>query len=249
MKDGFFVGWARPPIGMIGFIAGLSMGIIGLFGGLGYLLAATMDDPGDGAFRFDWGRQTVTGVLTEAPYPVLHIIESERWPAGKALLLSASGKNGAQPQAAGLDGQVVMASGVAVARGDLTMLQLRGGTDGLAAAEGTGAPPVPQDLGRWRLTGEICDGKCYAGTMRPGRGIAHKACANLCISGGAPPLFVATDMVDGEDILLLAGPDGGAIDERVLAMTAALVEIEGQATRLGDLVVFTIDPDTIRLAP
>lgn len=26
-------------------------------------------------------------------------------------------------------------------------------------------PAAPVDLGKWRLTGEICDGKCYAGAM------------------------------------------------------------------------------------
>ena len=248
-KEPFFVGWAAPPQGLRGFLIWVAAGLVGLFAAFGYLLAATQDDPGDGAFRFDLNRQTVVGVLESRPYPVIHVLESERFPEGHTLLLSGIGKLGAQDRGAALDGRVVRASGILLKRGDLDMLQLRAGAEGLSAAEATEAtPPEARPLGRWRITGEICDGKCYAGAMRPGRGLAHKACANLCLTGGVPPVFVATDKIDGTPFLLMADAVGGPVTDEVLDHTATLVEIEGEVERRGALLVFRIDPESIRLA-
>ena len=247
-KESFFVGWDRPPPALRPFLVTAAASLVGVFMVAGYLAAATMSDPGNGAFRFDWGRQTLTGVMQAAPYPMLHVLDSERFETGHTLLLSGGGKRGVQSRAAGLDGQVVQLSGVALKRGALDMIQLRGGRNGLAASEGEGAGPAPVDLGRWRLTGEICDGKCYAGAMRPGTGLAHKACANLCLIGGVPPVFVITDRVDGEEFLVLASEDGGNITDAVLSHTALLVEIEGRVERHGAVLIFRIDPATIRRA-
>lgn len=248
MSAPFFIGWVTPPKPLRGFLAIVWVAMVIVFAGLGWLLAATQDDPGGGAFRFDWGRQEATGVLTVEPYPVLHVAESERWAAGHALLLSGQGKRGVQGQAEGLDGALVTISGVALKRGDLDMVQLRWGADGLTPAEGEVEAPERVDLGRWRITGEICDGKCYAGAMRPGQGIAHKACANLCITGGAPPLFVATDAVEGADILLMGGPEGGPLPEALLARTAELIELEGRVERIGAMTVVYVDHETVRRA-
>lgn len=252
-RDPFFIGWAKPPAGLRIFLLWTALGLVVLFAAAGWLLAATQDDPGDGSFRFDWGRQTVIGVLEAGPYPILHVIESDRFPAGHSLLLSGQGKRGVQDRSAALDGVVVQASGVALTRGEIDMLQLRGGSDGLAAAQDrpageTAAPPTAQPLGRWRITGEICDGKCYTGAMRPGQGLAHKACANLCLTGGVPPIFVATDRIDGDQFLLLADAEGGPVTDAILDHVATLVEIEGAVERRGALLVFRIDPASIRLA-
>lgn len=251
-QEPFFIGFLPAPRGLREFLAVVAAFFIGLAGGLGWLLAATQDDPGDGGFRWDLGRQTAEGVLTLEPYPVLTVTESARWPAGYQLLLSGPGKRGAQAQADGLDGELVTVSGIALTRGDLEMLRLRGGADGLAAVAGSGsvpAVPMPEPLGRWRITGEICDGFCYNGAMRPGQGLAHKACANLCLIGGVPPLFVATDEIEGTPFFLMADADGGPLPDSVLDHTAELVEIEGDVERRGDMLVFRIDPDSIRAVP
>ncbi|MEL6124900.1 MAG: hypothetical protein AAFR57_00725 [Pseudomonadota bacterium] len=247
-KDSFFIGWDRPPEALRPFLFAAGAGVVGIFMLVGYLAAATMSDPGNGAFRFDWGRQTLTGVMQAKPYPMVHVLDSARFDTGHTLLLSGGGKRGVQGRAESLDGAVVQISGVALKRGDLDMIQLRGGRNGLAAAEGDGAVPAPVDLGRWRLTGEICDGKCYAGAMRPGTGLAHKACANLCLIGGVPPVFVITDTVDGEEFLVLASEEGGNITDAILSHTALLVEIEGRVERHGAVLIFRIDPATIRRA-
>ncbi len=248
MKSSFFIGWATPPGSLRAFLVSTAVCVVLAFAGLGWLLAATQDDPGDGAFRFDWGQQTATGVLTNGPYPVLHVTDSDRWHAGHALLLAGQGKRGVRAQAAGRDGALVTISGIALKRGDLDMVQVRGGPDGIVPADGPVPVPVRVDLGRWRITGEICDGKCYAGAMRPGQGIAHKACANLCLIGEIPPLFVATDDVAGAEILLIGGPDGGPLPDALLARVAELIEIEGQVARIGALTVVYVDPGTVRRA-
>ena len=258
----FFIGFAPPPDALRPFLLGVAGGLVILFAALGWLLGATQDDPGPAAFRFDWGRQTVTGVIDAHPYPVLHVLASatERYAPGDAILLSGQGKRGVQDRAAPLHGALSVVSGVGMQRGPLDMIQARGGANGLAAFEQVeeaplvpaGAPadlPAPQDLGRWRLTGEICDGKCLAGAMRPGTGLAHKACAVLCLDGGAPPVFVSTGPVDGETFFLIGEAEGGPVPRDLLAWTAQLVTLEGRVERRGDLMVFLVDPSTARLAP
>ncbi len=247
-RDPFFIGWAAAPIGLRGFLAACAFGLVAAFGFVAYLVAATADDPGDGAFRFDWGPQTVTGVLEDAGYPILHVTESGRFPSGRTLMLTGAGKVGVQDPAAALDGRLARATGIVIARGDLEMLQVDGGPEGLVAAEGEATVPAATPLGRWRLTGEICDGKCYAGAMRPGEGIAHRACANLCITGGVPPVFVSTDAVEGERFLMMVDAGGGPLTAAALAHTALLIEIEGEIERRGGLLVFRIDPESIRRA-
>lgn len=246
----FFIGWARPAAPLRRFLIGVILLLIAGFAGFAWLIAATEDDPGNGSFRFDWGGLTVTGVLEATPYPVLHVVESDRFPPGHTLLLSGQGKRGVQGRADPLDGQVVRVAGVALKRGDLDMIQLNQLDGAMSPAQGAAAArvPTPQPLGRWRITGEICDGKCYAGAMRPGTGLAHKACANLCLLGGVPPVFVATDKVEGAAFLLLADAEGCAVTDRVLDHVATLLTVEGEVERHGDLLVFRIDPATLRRA-
>ncbi len=249
--DPFFLGWSKKlPKGLKRFVPALAVVLVLLFGGAGFLIGATQNDPGDGAFRWDLGRQQVTAVLLAEPYPVLFVVESERYPPGTALLLSGWGKRGVQARAAPLDGKLVAAAGVPITRGSLQALQLAGGEDGLKAAEATdseAALPEAVSLGTWRLSGEICDGKCYAGAMRPGSGLAHKACANLCLIGGVPPVFVSTGPVEGQSLFLMAGADGGPIPPEVLDSSAVLVQIDGEVVRRGDLLIFKIDPASLEV--
>ncbi|MEM9012517.1 MAG: hypothetical protein AAGE18_14920 [Pseudomonadota bacterium] len=246
MAEPFFIGWAAPPRGLRRFLLLAALLLLGTFAGLGYALSVTQDDPGEGAFRFDWGRIAVTGVLVAEPYPVLHVLESPEHAPGTPLLLSAGGKRGVVA-AASLDGRRVTVEGVALQRDAFEAFQVAGGR--LTAAEGPAALPLTEPLGRWRITGEICDGKCYAGAMRPGIGRAHRGCANFCLLGGVPPIFLATDAVAGARIFLLAGPDGGPLDPGVLDYTALLVSLDGEVERQGALPVFRVETDSLRVVP
>lgn len=247
-KEEFFVAFFRMPPRLRIFLLTVSAILIAAFAALAVAAGATQDDPGDGRFRFDFGRQTVTGVVELNPYPLLHVTEgSEQIPAGTTLMMSGGGKSGVTKRAAPLDGGMAVASGVLLTRGELLMLQARGGRNGLAPAEDAAVIPAPlaEPLGRWRLAGEMCDGKCLAGAMRPGRRLAHKACANLCVIGGVPPVFVSTKPVEGETYLLLAGPDGGPLTMEMRDHMAAFVTLEGEIERRGGLLVLKIDPATV----
>lgn len=244
-EEPFFIGWATPERRSWGFLATVSAAILLIAGSFSYLVAATQDDPGDGGRM---GPATAIGILETQPYPVLHVLESDQYDTGATILLMGQGKNGAQRQAAELEGGIVIASGVRMSRGELDGMILRGGARGLTLDMEGMRMPGTEDMGRWRLTGELCDGNCLAGAMRPGTGLAHRACANLCILGGLPPVLVATDSVGGSEFFLVGGPDGGPMPEELLDFTGVLLEAEGRVERRGGLNVFLVDPETVVLA-
>lgn len=252
----FFVGYLPIPQGLRMLAVISALALIGVMSAAGVLIGGTQDDPGNGAFRFDYGRQTVTGVVEMLPYPLLHVTEgNDRIDAGHTLMMTAGGKAGVASRAAPLVGQRATVSGVILQRGDLDMLQLRGGQQGIRAADpdesGASVPRVPEavPLGRWRLAGEICDGKCLAGAMRPGRGLAHKACANLCLIGDIPPVFVSTQPVEGSEFLLIVDEDGGPLPKVAYDYVAQFVRVEGDVARHGSLLVLRMDPTTLQVIP
>ncbi|MEM8813462.1 MAG: hypothetical protein AAGF59_12655 [Pseudomonadota bacterium] len=248
--DPFFVGYVSAlPDGLKSFLTIVILALLGGFAGIAFAIATSQDNPGDGRFRFDLGYQTMTGIIEAGPYPLLRLPPSDDHPDGRTVLLSGGGKRGVQARAAPLDGQFADAGGIWIRRGDIDMLQV-GGKVGLRASEIDAPafdPSAPVDLGRWQLTGEICDGKCYLGAMRPGRGLAHKACANVCLNEGIPPVFVTTAPVDGRMFFLLADSDGAPLTERILPHVAQMVRIDGAVERRGDLHVFKADLATLEL--
>lgn len=245
-KDAFFIGWARLPGSLIEPLLFMAATLVVGFAALSLAIGGTKPDPGDGAYRFDWGSQTVTGILLSRPSPTLLILEGTgRLPAGHTVMLTGSGKRGVVDRTEALASRKVRATGIVIKRGDLDMLELGGMDEALVRLEEAALePPRDTSLGRWRLAGEICDGKCTAGAMRPGRGLAHKACANLCITGGVPPVFVLTAPVEGSDFLLLSGEDGGPPDTRMLDLVGRLVRLDGELVRRGDLLIFQADLTT-----
>ncbi|MGC3937396.1 hypothetical protein ACOTTU_06280 [Roseobacter sp. EG26] len=244
----FFVGYLPVPGPLRGILLAVCVLFVSGLAGFGLALGVAQDGPGDGAFRFDYGRQTVTGVVELTPYPLLRVTEgNDRIKAGHTLMLAGQGKNSVENRAIPLEGKLAKVSGVILQRGDLDMLQLRGGRNGLGPVEGAAPELVTEPLGRWKLAGEICDGKCLAGAMRPGRGLAHKACANLCLIGGVPPVFVLTQPVEGSEFLLITGPDGGPLPQSAYDYVAQFVSLEGDVERRGDLLVLRLDPETLEV--
>lgn len=246
----FFVGYLPAPGPLRVFLVSICVALITGLAAAGYVMGTAQDDPGPGAFRFDYGRQTVTGVVELTPYPILHVTTgNDRIRPGDTFMMTAGGKSGVDDRAKPLSGQLAEVSGVVLERGDLYMLQLRGGANGIKAVQGDAPAPVPQPQGRWQLTGEICDGKCLAGAMRPGRGLAHKACANLCLLGDVPPVFVSSKPVLGAEFLLVTGPDGTRLPAAAYDHVARFITAEGEITKHGALLVWEIDVDTIRVTP
>lgn len=240
---GFFVGYFKkvpPAILRVTLVFG-GFFIAGLVGA-SLALALSEKSPGSGGYVDELRGGRLSGFIETQPYPILRV-PARDGQAPRAIMLSGQGKTGVAETARPLDGRWAEVSGIFVKRGDLDML-LVGGRDGLRAATlptDAAQPGKVIPLGRWRLTGEICDGKCFAGAMRPGSGLAHKACANLCITGGVPPVFVTTSPVDGRSFLLMAGTDGGPLPEELLDQTAVLIELEGEVERRDDMLIFRVD--------
>ncbi|NRB30608.1 MAG: hypothetical protein HRU27_08430, partial [Rhizobiaceae bacterium] len=179
------------------------------------------------------------------PYPVVHIAPNDKYPNGHSMMLSGGGKRGVQNQAGPLDGQVVQVRGALIKRGDLDMIQV--GRRMRAMKDVEPHEVKTESLGRWKLSGEICDGKCYAGAMRPGTGLAHKACANLCLIGGVPAVFVSSGPVDGTTFFMVADAAGNALGDELYDLTAVLLSAEGEIEKRGNLHLFKIDLDSVEV--
>jgi hypothetical protein len=242
----FFIGWAAVPPGLRGFLALTAVVVLCAAAGVALAIAASQPDPGDGGV-FGW-EDDIAGVIVEEAYPLLYVTEATpRLPAGSVVVMSALNKAGVAERTRPFVGQAVTASGLYTRRGDVAMLQLRGAERGVAARDAAPEPVPPREaLGRWRLVGEVCDGKCYAGAMRPGAGISHKACAALCLLGEVPPLFVLAEPFMGEEYLLITTPDGRPVGPETINLTGALIAAEGAVERLGTLLIFRLDPATAR---
>ena len=246
-KKVFFVFYLKVPSSLRKFLFQVSLLFLIGFVGMGFLLGVTQDDPGRAGYV---GTQTLTGVLELNPYPLLRVTEgNDVIPSGRTLMLTGGGKSGIMSRAIPLSGELVRVSGMLLKRGDLDMLQLRGGSRGISSADGVAPTTLPttESLGRWRVAGEICDGKCLSGAMNPGRGLAHKACANLCLLGGIPPVFVSTRPIENSEYFLVASSDGGELPLTAYDYVGNFIEMEGELERRGDLLIFKLDEQSVRV--
>ncbi len=250
-KSDFFVGYGKVPASLRGFLSSVAALLILGSAACAALLSLTQGDAGPGGFQWDAGAQTITGMFESKPYPLIHAEPTQAFPQGHTYLLAGDGKRGAQDFGIGLDGQRVKASGIVIKRGALDMMLIGDQTalrqEPVANGRDQAASVKPVDLGRWRMRGEICDGKCYAGAMRPGTGLAHKACANICLIGGIPPVLVTNAPAEGQTFFLIGDLAGNALSPAILDHVAVLIEAEGRLERRGDIAVFKLDPATLKV--
>ncbi|HEX3991664.1 MAG TPA: hypothetical protein VHX39_10890 [Acetobacteraceae bacterium] len=214
---------------MLGFLALVLVSLLAGFGALAFALGVAVDDPGGGDFT---GDKAITGTLIADPYPMI-VTDNDH----HTILLSGGGKRGVQVDARPLDGKHVHATGAGVKRGDRDMLLV----DQLLPVPGEALAAVREPLGTWRLTGEICDGKCSLGVMRPGNKAAHKACANVCLIGGVPPVFITTTPVLGTQYLLMGDPQDHTLPDALRDFVAITTRMDGTLERIGDALVFRTD--------
>ncbi|MGG5822543.1 Rieske 2Fe-2S domain-containing protein [Falsiroseomonas sp. HW251] len=243
----FFIGWARsldPALRRVVLLAALGFAL-GM-PALGVVLGATAGDaagptfatvPGEAVLPDLPAPAALRGVLLDGPYPLLHLPAETPGGRSRTLLLARDGKLGAQPDARALHGRLVSAEGFVLRRGTIEMLVAGEPLKPVADTPGP-AVPAPVPLGRWRLQGEICDGKCAAGGMRPGTGIGHRACATLCLDGELPAVFVPSRPVAGHGFLLLGDAAGGPALPAFRDLVGRRVTLEGEVERLGDILVF-----------
>ena len=228
------------------FSLGSATGVLVAILVLGTVFAAFQRSPGE---QFQAGAYGVrhAGLLVALPYPHVRTLNAD----GQVTTLLFTGwvKDNVDLPAEKI-GQAVGATGNRYERAGLRMLEGAGGFE--AAAD---LPPadlarlhaVPnQDLGPVTLRGEIVDSKCYAGRMRPGVGHGHRACAQLCILGGIPPVLVTVEADGSETHYVLAARQGGPVNEAVAPFAAEPVEVRGRLERRGDPNVLHVDPAEIR---
>lgn len=237
-KDyGFFVGYfSKVPPSLAHFAVAVGSFAVAAFAAAGYLLAISTDAPQAAVFL---PGKDVAGVYQSKPYPLIWMASDANHREGHTLLLSGNGKRGAQQAGAPFDGKAVKVTGDLLKRGTIDMLIVENFSD---AGSTVAALAGPVQLGRWQISGEVCDGKCAVGAMKPGTGLAHKGCANLCIAGGLPPLLVTAEPVEGTNFVLLASDDGGPLRAGTWEDNVAVpVTLEGALERRGDLLILRLD--------
>ncbi len=245
MSDDFYVGYHdRPPAGLMRAVRWRSATLVAA-AVLVALLAAALQRP-EPAATFEYGRvREVEGDLRLAPYPTLMVPDGRGGTA--AVLLVGPGKHGAQSLLAGLDGRHVRISGTPAFRDVHRLLQVAGRPADLGPARGHAV--VVDSLGPIALAGEVVDGKCNLGVMVPGSGVTHRGCAVRCLSGGAPPLFVAREPLGGSVTFLLVTPDGHVPGREILPLVAQPIRLRGQAFRVATLQLLVTDPSTWERLP
>ena len=238
MNEDFYVGYVpRVPAALGRRIKRIAIGL--LAAGVTVGAALIIDQAPFAASKFEYGvYRDYTGVIEEWPYPILRT-------DGSSFLLAGTGKHGVSEAVRGLQGKGVRLKAALIERGQDRMLEVVSGSMRETGAD-LAASVQEVDLGPVRLRGEIVDSKCYLGVMNPGNGKVHRDCAVRCISGGAPPAFIARDASGETRVLLLTGSDGRALHREVLPFVAEPLLIVGELVRSGGHLILKAEPSRFR---
>lgn len=244
--DHFYVGYLPTPQPHRRFIVLLFTFITFWVFALSTVLVLTQRSPGR-AVWLNSNEQSWTGILVESPYPMLIPDDSSATPP---LLVVSMGKAGAHESLRGAFDHHVTLRGYALQREGRYMIELAPHPDAIVIDH-----PIPvedrpstqqartEDLD---LVGEIIDGKCYLGAMKPGDGVGHRTCAALCLRGGLPPMFVAESEI-GDILYPLLLVDGSSkLDEETIQLVASRVHVHGQLSRIAGLPVLSVNRDDIQ---
>ena len=238
-RDAFYVGYLPLPGKHRAFLAVLAPLLCVAALGAAGAIAAAQRSPGDAVWDTVTKREW-TGVLFDDPYPLL-MTEDDG-----AFLVVGMGKFSVHDRVTPAVGNRVRLSGFLLERDGRRMIELDLAEDAIAVLESapearlaeTQAQPIT-------LTGEIVDGKCFLGAMKPGDGKGHKSCAVLCIEGGLPAM-IASRTTDGRlrmDLLLVDGST--EIPPGVLGLVAEQVTIRGDIRNVGGISIVDARADDI----
>lgn len=230
-KGPLFVGYNAPT-------DGIRRGL--LVGGLATAAAAGLAGAATGGFvtppgpaRWDPSKvETWRGRLVMDPYPRLRFLAADG--GVQSALIGCPDKCGVALELAAFVDRLVEVSGSAAVRGDHLMITASRSFGWIRlVADQTPPPPPPpgQAIGRLTLEGELMDAKCWLGAMRPGEGLTHKGCAELCVRSGLPLLFVTGGPEKDRRVFIALRPDGSRLDTSVLPFVADPVRVTGEARR------------------
>lgn len=232
--EGLYVGYLYVPGPMRQRVALIAAIILVWLLGASVVIALMMREPGPAVW--DTSTQRVwEGTLVMKPYPTL--VKGD-----EALLVVGIGKFGVHDRLRPHDGSRVRLSGFELRREGRRMIEL--GTEEEAvealAQDASIHRVVTAEPKAFSASGEIVDGKCFLGAMKPGDGMGHRACAVLCIQGGLPPMLTYDD--DGRARFALLVVDGqAALDDQLLGFVAQRVRVRGTIRAWGNLDVLRVD--------
>lgn len=250
--DPFYVGYLPAPTAhrraMKSFIVLLALWL----SMMGSVLVLTQRDPGAAVWDTS-NERTWSGTLVEHPYPMLIPDDTD---TQQALFVVAMGKRGAHDRLRPGFGHRVTLRGYELQREGRRMIELAETPDALQIGEPTTQPPLfshqnpdlDTNQDRVELIGEIIDGKCYLGAMKPGDGFGHRACATLCLQGGLPPMFAAEGETGTTLYPLLIVDDSTELDDATLSKVARRVRIQARTGTVAGLPVLFTNADAIELA-
>ena len=240
----FFVGYLNMPAALKKFYIPLTALMISLSVFIGYTMANSQMTTGSARWLSD-APHTMQGLIKLEPYPVLHRFNPELPDRIESVLLVAQGKHSADAVFADLDGKMVNVTGFPIYRGGWSMLELRSADD---AREVKASPEIAMvrdklrkqtaitSLGEVSFSGEIADSKCFLGVMKPGEGVVHRACAEVCLIGGLPAML----LVKGEDQqrygYMLTTAEGGSASSLVSTNAGELMQVSGELMQKGNLL-------------
>ena len=249
----FFVGYLPMPVALKKFYWPFVLVLLVACGSIGYWVAAQQKPTGPALWNTT-DSTTMRGILTVNPYPVLHRFNPENPGEVESVLLVYQGKHSANKFSAGFDRQEVSVDGYKISRGGWSMLEITGEDAIVKTNSASGDKTVDEinallqikPLGEISLKGEIADSKCFLGVMKPGAGKIHKACAEVCLLGGIPPMLVAKDAYNQKFGYLITHSDGAGASTSLAKFAAESVQITGQLQQQGDLLFIRMDEDGIR---
>jgi len=246
-RDEFYVGYLPTPPKHLQVLRVLVMMMAVWILAMAGVISFSMRDPGEAVWDTS-KEQTWTGTLVMEPYPMLLPDDGS---AG--YLVVEMGKRGAQERVAPFARTSVSLRGFLLERDGRRIIELTPedpDDQAITAAQSQGSidfPPIASGE-HASLVGEIVDGKCYLGAMKPGDGMTHKACATLCLRGGLPPMVV-TQTEAGHEFRLLILNGRVALPEELLAFVAEPVRVEGELIEFAGIPAVNVDPGGISLVP
>ncbi|MDA7961063.1 MAG: hypothetical protein MPK36_00645 [Gammaproteobacteria bacterium] len=248
----FFVGYLPMPAALARFYWPLALLLLVAAAFAGHFLAMQQQSAGEATWR-PAAPEVLRGVLTLRPYPALHRFHPQNPGRIESVLLVGQGKHAANLPAR-FDGRAVAIRGAEILRGNWRMLEIPSVTENENGHENSGEnsgtislAEIPDEnalraelgfesLGGVVFRGEIADSKCFLGVMKPGAGAVHKACAELCLLGGIPPMLVVQNAQREKFGYLLLNTDGTSAAKSLAPLAAESVQVRGELLRQGDLL-------------
>ena len=247
-RDDFYIGYAPLPGSvrrlLLWFVPVLVLCVLGLA-----IIAPSLhfDQANAGQIK---GVKEFEGLLLAKPSPHLLVPTPEATNEPfKVYPLSGTNKKLPRPAIMENAGSWVKLNGILIGRPRFEMIAARSAEAIEAPAGAAALADQTLSLGEFAIAGEIVDGKCYPGIMKPGRTKTHRACAIRCISGGVPPVFRAENSSGQSLYFLLSDLDGNAVNAQILSMVADPIQITGEVMQYGDSFILKADPATYERLP